>query len=416
MAHLLIIELPGGNDTDILQAAIDRGDSFTFLTADLSLYQQQPVVSALLLQARACLEVPNFDMPVLSSRVLAAHATNPFDAVLCLLDIRLIETATLAQQLGLHYLNPTSAKLLRDKFSVRTRLQERGIAQPLFALATSNEELKAAVNHIGLPVLIKPSDGYGSQNIVMLACEEDLAPWMSPLEDMLPSRADYGLGVKANDRLLVEQYMAGTVIGCDTMTQSGQHMLVGVNEKLFFEPPSFAIRGGCFTPNQGQFEAIEAYVFALLDAVDFDCGAAHIELMVHAEGLNLIEINPRLVGAKIPRLINLACQRSIHADLIDLHLNQTIPAFSKTSEVAVTRWLVADTHATLAQVVVPSTQDPRIGCIEILKQAGDWVRPPMENADRIGYVMCHAPTRHEADAAAEAFIAQSTLTYAEVQS
>jgi biotin carboxylase len=411
MAHLLIIELPGGNDTDIIQAAIDRGDSFTFLTADLPLYQQQPPVHALLQHARACIEVPNFDMREVEFSVLAVHHAAPFDALLCLLDIRLIEAAKLAQRLGLKYLNPTSAQLLRDKFSVRTRLQKCGIDQPLFTLATSNEELKAAVTQIGLPVLIKPSDGYGSQNIVKLKFEEDLAPWMSPLEDMLPSCADYGLGVKANDRLLVEEYMEGIVIGCDTFTQNGQHTLLGVNEKLFFEPPSFAIRGGCFTPNHGQFAAIESYVFALLDAVDFDWGASHVELMLHANGLSLIEINPRLVGAKIPRLINLACKRSIHSDLIDLHLNRVIPPFSETSEIAVTRWLVADQTAHLANVELPTSDDPRIGCVEILKLAGDPVRPPMENADRIGYVMSCAATQQEADELADAFICQSVVSY-----
>ena len=411
MAHLLIIELPGGNDTDILQAAIDRGDSFTLLTADLALYQQQPTVNALLQHAHACINVPSFDMQAVESQVLAAHKAKAFDAVLCLLDIRLIETATLAQALELKYLNLTSAQLLRDKFSVRQRLQERGIAQPLFALATSNEELKKAVDHIGLPVLIKPSDGYGSQNIVVIEHEDDLAPWMSPLEDMLPSRADYGLGVKANDRLLVEQYMQGVVIGCDTLTQNGQHTLVGVNEKLFFEPPSFAIRGGCFMPNKGQFKAIEAYVFALLDAVEFDCGATHIELMLHADGLSLIEINPRLVGAKIPRLISLACKRSIHSDLIDLHLGRPVAPFSEASEVAVTRWLVASQTAKLASIELPTTAESRIACVEMLKQAGDSVRPPMENADRIGYVMSCAPTRQEADAAAENFISKSVLLY-----
>jgi biotin carboxylase len=350
-------------------------------------------------------------MQAVESQVLAAHSVKPFDAVLCLLDIRLIETATLAKTLGLKYLNLKSAQLLRDKFSVRQRLQERGIAQPLFALATSNEELKKAVDHIGLPVLIKPSDGYGSQNIVVIEHEDDLAPWMSPLEDMLPSRADYGLGVKANDRLLVEQYMQGVVIGCDTLTQNGQHTLVGVNEKLFFEPPSFAIRGGCFMPNKGQFKAIEAYVFALLDAVEFDCGATHIELMLHADGLSLIEINPRLVGAKIPRLINLACKRSIHSDLIDLHLGRAVAPFSQASEVAVTRWLVANETATLANVQLPTKADPRIACVEILKRIGDPVRPPMENADRIGYVMSCASTRVEADTAAEDFINESNLLY-----
>ena len=411
MAHLLIIELPGGNDTDILQAAIDRGDSFTLLTADLALYQQQPAVNALLQHAYACINVPSFDMQAVESRVLAAHKAKPFDAVLCLLDIRLIETATRAQALGLKYLNLNSAQLLRDKFSVRQRLQERGIAQPLFALATSNEELKEAVDHIGLPVLIKPSDGYGSQNIVVLEFEEDLAPWMSPLEDMLPSRADYGLGVKANDRLLVEQYMQGVVIGCDTLTQNGQHTLVGVNEKLFFEPPSFAIRGGCFMPNKGQFKAIEAYVFALLDAVEFDCGATHIELMLHADGLSLIEINPRLVGAKIPRLISLACKRSIHSDLINLHLGNQITPFSDAFEVAVTRWLVADQAATLGEVELPTSNDPRIACAEILKHQGDSVRPPMENADRIGYVMSCAPTRIEAETVAEDYVKNSLIHY-----
>jgi biotin carboxylase len=411
MAHLLIIELPGGNDTDILQTAIDRGDSFTFLTADLALYQQQPAVNALLLHAHACINVPSFDMQAIESQVLAAHTTKRFEAVLCLLDIRLIETASLAQLLGLKYLNLKSAQLLRDKFSVRQRLQERGIAQPLFALATSNEKLKQAVDHIGLPVLIKPSDGYGSQNIVVIEHEDDLAPWMSPLEDMLPSRADYGLGVKANDRLLVEQYMHGVVIGCVTLTQNGQHTLVGVNEKLFFEPPSFAIRGGCFMPNKGQFRAIEAYVFALLDAVDFDCGATHIELMLHADGLSLIEINPRLVGAKIPRLISLACKRSIHSDLIDLHLDRAVAPFSEASEVAVTRWLAASETAILANVQLPNQTDPRIACVEILKRIGDPVRPPMENADRIGYVMSCASTRVAADTAAEEFINRSILSY-----
>jgi biotin carboxylase len=411
MAHLLIIELPGGNDSDIIQAAIRRCDSFTFLTADLAFYEQQPAVNALLQHAHTCIDVPGFDMHEVQARVSAAHLTTPFEAVLCLLDIRVIEAATLAQGLGLKYLNLKSAQLLRDKFSVRQRLQERGIAQPLFSLATSNEELKEAVDHIGLPVLIKPSDGYGSQNIVVLEFEEDLAPWMSPLEDMLPSRADYGLGVKANDRLLVEQYMQGMVIGCDTLTQNGQHTLVGVNEKLFFEPPSFAIRGGCFTPNHGQFKVIEAYVFALLDAVDFDCGATHIELMVCNDGLSLIEINPRLVGAKIPRLISLACKRSIHSDLIDLHLGRAVTLFSETAAVAVTRWLVASQKGNLAHVELPTTADPMIACIEMLKHAGDPVRPPMENADRIGYVMSGASTRSEAEKAAEDFISKSVLLY-----
>jgi biotin carboxylase len=412
MAHLLIMELPGGNDTDILQAAIERGDEFTFLSAQLSHYRAQAAVQTWLDQALECVEVAPFDYASVEQKILALHRAHPFDALLCLQDIRLVEAAQLAHTLHLKYLNPESAQLLRDKYQVRCRLQSCGIEQPEFALATTNQALQAAVAELGLPVLIKPADGYGSQNVVVLRFDDDLDPWMSPLQDMLPSRADYGLGVKANDRLLVERYMHGEIIGCDTFTHEGQHTLLGVNEKLMFEPPSFAIRGGCFTPNQGQFKTLEKYVFRLLDAVNFNCGAAHIEIMLTEHGPRLIEINPRLVGAKIARLMGLALGQSVHQALIELHLGAAWQTHGQPAGVAVTRWLVADRQGLLYNVAQPPSSAPEIRNIEILKQAGDALRPPMENADRIGYVMSCAPDKARAQAVAEHFIAGCSVNYA----
>ncbi|HWZ49707.1 MAG TPA: ATP-grasp domain-containing protein, partial [Herbaspirillum sp.] len=329
------------------------------------------------------------------------------DAVLCLIDTRMPAAAKLADRLGVRHLNPASAALMRDKFDVRCRLAERGLAQPLFSLATTNEGVKAAVEQLGLPVLIKPVDGYGSQNIVVLRYLEDLDPLLSPLDDLLPCNADYGLNVRSNDRLLVERFMSGTIIGCDTLTTDGRHQLLGINEKIFFEPPSFAIRGGCFTPNRPAFEAIERYLFSVLDAVGLDWGAAHTELMLTADGPRLIEINPRLVGAKIPRLIGYALNRSMHADLIALHTGEglRIPTESATS-VAVTRWIVAEQAGILDHVEMPQWHDPRIRCVELLKQKGDHIRPPFENADRIGYIMVCAATRSEAEQLADSFVSQ----------
>ncbi len=410
MAHLLIIELPGGNDTDIIQAAIDRGDIFTFLSTQLKHYHNQPLVNEILSFALEQIEVTPFDYAEVERRVLEAHALNPFDAILCLIDIRLTETARLSEKLGLRYLNVATAIMMRDKYSVRYRLNEQGITQPSFGLATSNDELKSAVEKIGLPVLIKPADGYGSQNIVVLRYPEDLDPILTPLENLLPCKADYGLGVISNDRMLVEDYMDGTVIGCDVLTINGKHLLLGINEKLFFEPPSFAIRGGCFTPNCSDFSTIESYVFSLLDAVGYDWGATHTELMLTAEGPRLIEINPRLVGAKIPRLVGQALNHSIHQDLIALHAGESLTdAHKKTSMIAVSRWIVAEQTGELDCVQLPTWQDARIRHVEILKTPGDMVRPPMENADRIGYVMVCAPTRTEAEELADQFVKQTLV-------
>ena len=417
MAHLLIIDLPGGNDTDIIEAAVNAGHTFSFLTSQLDLYRSQASVQTAISSAVEQLDVPGFEYAQVERSVLDLHQRYPIDAVLCLIDIRLIEASLLAKRLNLVHLNPDSAKLLRDKFSVRRRLSERGLIQPEFALAQTNEELKMAVARLGLPVLIKPADGYGSQNVVVLRNAEDLDPLLSPLEDMLPSRADYGLGVLANDRLLVERYMEGSFIGCDTFSVNGQHRMLGVNEKLMFDPPSFAIKGGCFTPNCPQFAAIERYAFDALDAVGFDWGAAHIELMITADGPRVIEINPRLVGAKIARLVGYALGRSVHEDLIRVHLGHWPGEILKEQHpmVAVTRWIIASEFGVIEKIEPPSWTDPQIRCVEILKASGHSVRPPFENSDRIGYVMTCGTERSDVERLAERFVAETTVLIKEPQ-
>ena len=411
MAHLLIIDLPGGNDTDLLQAAQQAGHRFSFLSSDLALYQRQPAVQACLQNAVACIEVPDFDLAQAEQQLRALHQRQPIEALLCLIDIRLKEAAHLAQRLGLRFLNPASAALLRDKHAVRQRLQQASLAQPEFRSAGSTEELKQAVAELGLPVLIKPADGYGSQNIVVLRHEEDLEPWISPLECMLPSHAEYGLGVHASDQLLVERYMEGQFIGCDTLTRDGQHQLLGVNQKRMFAPPSFAIEGGCFTPGNHGYEAVQDYVFQALDAVGFDCGAAHVELILTAEGPRLVEINARLVGAKIPRLISLALGHSVHQDVIDLHLGRRSSSAPATGPrcVAVTRWVTATDVGVLEALTLPSWTEPGIRCVEVFAKPGDRVHPPFENADRLAYVMCTGASQREAEALAERFVADTRL-------
>ena len=411
MAHLLVIELPGGNDYDLLKAASDRGDRFTFLTQDLTHYKALPEVWEWIGRASHHVESNDFTYPELERLVGDIHREDRIEALLCLIDIRLIEASKLAKFLGVKYLNTTSAELLRDKFNVRERLRSHGIDQPEFHLATTNDEIQLAVDALGLPVLIKPSDGYGSQNILTLQSPDDLDPELNQLQNLLPIKSNYGLGVVSNDRLLVERYMSGVLIGCDTFTHNGKHQLLGVNQKLMFPSPSFAIKGGCFLPFNSAWKELEKYIFSLLDAVSFDYGATHIEIMVTNEGPRLVEINPRLVGAKIPRLISFSLNRSIHSDLIDLHLGHGLVDLSQIQDpnASVTRWITTSQAGTLESVELPVWSDDGIRCVEILKKSGEHVSYPFENSQRIGYVMTTAKTQAEAEEIADRFIADTKV-------
>lgn len=417
MAHILLLEVPGGNDFSVLDEAVRLGHQVSFFTGDPAHYQQQCGPQSSLSLAQKIVEVQPFNYAAFEERALALHRQRPFDAILCLIDTRMIEASRLAERLALPFLNAATASLMRDKYRVRDTMAHHAIQQPAFALATSNEELEQAVERIGFPVLIKPSDGYGSQNITVLHSEDDVHPLINPFLDYLPCQTDYGLGVHANDRLVVEQFIPGQVIGCDTFTRDGEHAFLGIHEKQFCPAPSFAIRGGCFPSDRYDVATIRTYVCQILDLLQFDWGAAHTELLMTEHGPYLVEVNPRLVGAQLPHLVGYAFDRSIYADLIDLHLG--LP-FTELRELkprwfSVSRWIMADCPGTLRSVTLPATDHPLIRRVTWCKQPGDHVRLPLHNGDRLGYVMTVGRTQAEAEQAAETFVQAARVTIDEVQ-
>ena len=93
MSHLLVIDLPGGNDGDVLAAALALGHRYTLATADPAHYRRQSDLAPLLARAEAILPMPADG----AQWIVPDH----FDAVLCLQDLRLVDAARIARKLGL---------------------------------------------------------------------------------------------------------------------------------------------------------------------------------------------------------------------------------------------------------------------------------------------------------------------------
>lgn len=407
MSHLLIVDLPGGNDTDILTCAREMRHRVSFLSADPAYYRAKPEIAKALGDAQI-IAAPGFDLPAVIADLRPSHEADPFDAVLCLQDLRIVESADIAQALGLRHLNPATARLARDKAAVRRHLERQGLPQPLCIEAQGAEDLLAAVAKVGLPALIKPADGFGSQNVFALRAEADLTTLHQLADLVAAGPGAYGLGVMAGGRMLVERLVEGQLIGLDTMSAAGRHRLLAVNEKLMFAPPSFAMRGGCLSVNTGQFAELETHAFNLLDAIGFDHGAAHIEMILSDDGPILVEINPRLVGARIARLLSAGLQRSVHADLIALHLEGRLPEAAKHGRHVANRWLGAPRSGVLHTLDLPAT-DGLPASFTMMAGAGDEVTPPLDNADRLGMVMAWGEERTSAEALAENLLAKTHL-------
>lgn len=417
MSHLLVFDLPGGNDSDVLSAALALGHRVTLATADPAHYRAQAALAPLrcnLGDNRSCVMPLPSDGTIWPDVIAAAHVVDPFDAVLCLQDVRLVEAARVAQRLGLAHLSAAAAALCRDKAAVRARLADAGIAQPAFAIVEpgrdAGQRLIDAVRTVGVPAMIKPVDGFGSQHIFAVRGDGDLGILYRLADLVAQGPGDYGLGTTACGTLLVERLFEGPLLACDVMRSDRGQALLGINHKIMCPPPSFVVQGGCFTANCGQFGAIETWLTRVLDAVGFDVGAAHVELMMTADGPQLVEINPRLVGARIARQMDAALGRSVHADLIALHLDGTLPPPADTPRHAVARWLCAPDEGTLDRIDWPPCDDPALVGIVPFARCGDLVRPALDNADRLALVMTCGADQASIEALANHIVAQAKVS------
>ncbi len=275
MAHLLLLEVPGCNDFDFFETALAQGHQISFFTADSEHYLKNGALKQFLGQAKRIVEIKPFDYDRFENRALEIHREDTFDALLCLIDFRVAEAARLAERLSLRYLNPKTALVMQDKFMVRRILADKGIPQSEICFVINDKQPGTGEECAVLPALRAPCD-LGSQYQPTVFSEQD-------------GNKETERGLNGSDRLPQEHQFAGQMLGCDTLSQNGKHVLLGINEKLMYPAPSCAIKGSCFPSDRYETKEIQAYVFSILDALDFNEGVTHTEILLSQAGPLLVE-------------------------------------------------------------------------------------------------------------------------------
>ncbi|HEY2498376.1 MAG TPA: ATP-grasp domain-containing protein [Candidatus Angelobacter sp.] len=112
-----------------------------------------------------------------------------------------------------------------------------------------------------------------------------------------------------NDRMLVQEYVTGTEFVVDTFSYEGIHTVTDVcRYRKIDNGPHMAVYDSMeWVPiDEPGVSALIEYTRGVLDAVGMRFGAAHVEVMLTAEGPRLIEVNARPHGGGQPRFCRVA--------------------------------------------------------------------------------------------------------------
>ncbi|MER5464337.1 ATP-grasp domain-containing protein [Streptomyces sp. NPDC002668] len=318
-------------------------------------------------------------------RAVALHQVVPFRRVVTVRERFLTAAARIGDALGLGG-NPLDTVLtLKDKFLMRQSfdgLVDGGAVQA--RLMHTPGDVDAFVARVGLPVVLKPRDGSGSEDIAVVRDTDGI-------------RAARQRVRARPEALLAEEFLSGPEFSIETFTHGGRHKLLAVTEKFTGDN---AVEIGHVIPARISADdrtALEETTCRFLDAVGLTEGPAHTEIILTASGPRVVESHNRPGGDGIVDLV-----RHVHGvDIRDLLAAQTagvaLPAASEPAGAAATWFLTAAPGiATEVSGWEAAAGRPGVVAVSPGTRAGDTVTPLRGSGDRCGSVTAVAETPDEA--------------------
>ncbi|MDO5093449.1 MAG: ATP-grasp domain-containing protein [Propionibacteriaceae bacterium] len=310
-------------------------------------------------------------------------------------DMPVRSIAAIAQALGLRGISPETALACTDKEVMAETFQRAGLPHPRFAAVTTLEAARAALERIGPPVIIKPTDSSGSRGVIQVTGPDEL-----------PEAFAYAQAASRTGRLLVEERLRGPEISCEVLCIAGSPHVVALTDKHTTGAPHFievghALSARLAPPTEAAVRRLIADTTAAFGLTD---GPAHIETILTDSGPRLVELGARLGGDFIASdLVPLATG----VDLIGLVLRQAcgeaIPVPIPGSGGAAARFLSA-APGPLAGFsgLQEAAAVPGVVTVQTWAEPGHIVTGLHSSSDRVAVVLAQGLDRDAAIASCEA--------------
>ena len=200
-----------------------------------------------------------------------------------------VTVAEAAAHAALPGISPEAARNTKNKVRSRDRLQAAGIANPKWREVASVDDALQAADDIGFPLVVKALDNSASRGTTVVEHR-----------DLLAAAYELAAAASTTRTALLEAQMRGSEHSCEILFAPGQPpRRLNIVDRPFDYSGGFAFELGHVNPSRLS-AAVQDRVFDLTEraaaAVGVAWGAFKADIMVTAEGPQIIEVTARLSG------------------------------------------------------------------------------------------------------------------------
>lgn len=221
---------------------------------------------------------------------------NKIDQIVALDEYDVENVATLREHLRLPGMGQSHTRYFRDKLAMRMRASSNGVRVPSFTSVFNYDTLRAFMEKVPAPWVLKPRTEASSMGIKKINNSEELWRWFDQLGDQ-------------QSAFLLEKFVPGDVFHVDSIIWDGK--IVFSSTQKYGKPPfSVYHDGGIFTtqtvsPKSKDAQALKAINAAVVKSQGMERGVTHAEFIKgHEDGeMYFLEVAARVGGANISDLI-----------------------------------------------------------------------------------------------------------------
>lgn len=309
--------------------------------------------------------------------ISAVYANNEYRTVL---------GAKIAKALNLPYsLSPEAAQNCRSKAKTRALLSEHHVNPVQYALIQSSSELPQVLHEIPLPIIIKPSNDAGSYMVKKCTTETEAYQAIAAIQ----GRTENWVGQPLEQHVLVEEYIEGPEFSVEACTIDGVTQVIAITEKASF---SVVEEGHCVPAAISEEEEtqIKKLVIEALKVLNVNYIVSHTEVKLSPKGAVIIEVNARMGGDQIHRLVRAVTGydlRQLALHIITGGKWEDAPRKTPQAPTAQIKFLLADHEGTVELHTDLARNVEGIQEVQLTVRNGDYVTPTKSNYDRLGYLI-----------------------------
>jgi biotin carboxylase len=317
----------------------------------------------------------------------------------CGSEIALASTARAAEQLGLpFYGDVATVDRCQAKDQMRAAYREGGAPIPAFTVATSFADVEAFVEAEGLPVVIKPSRGWGQRGVSKVEKASELT------DAFERARAASSAGL-----VVVEAFIEGREFSVNAYTANGTTTVYSVTERIithYPDPPgiTFAEWFPAGLERSDEARAVEA-ALAGVRALGIRRGPTYTQLRMGPRGAMIVETAYRLGGGLDPDVALLASGTSLFRKILGVALSrpdwESAGPEAEPHGGAIGKFLIGKPGRVVGVHGLEAARSmPGVIAAEVYVEPGGTVLPLTDGSKRAGHVLAVGADRDQANARA----------------